>query len=131
MAASDQGGHSRIYREVGGSSGSTALVIASGGVVRLGAGGQLAASAGSIQMPGSLGRGYIELVARGVKTTATASGIVTAWTTGVNPAYVNPDVTSGYAGYRWSTAAGNQNPLFFANVRAPADFASAGSIMGC
>ena len=132
MAASDQGGHSRIYRETGGSSGSTALVFASGGVARGEAGSSLSwagvadFTSARVTLPGSLGRGYIPLVARGVKATATASGLVTAWTTALNPALVNTDITSGYSGYRWATA--NLNPLHFEPVRVPLDFSSAGGL---
>lgn len=128
-------GQSRIHREITrGPSGGATMTFASGARLAFDAGASMTFqgvadfTSGRITFPPNLARGYIELVPKGVKTTATASGLITAWTTGVNPAYVNPDITSGYAGYRWSTAAGAQNPLHFGNVRVPGDLATGGGL---
>ena len=53
-------GQTRIYKEQHGGA-DTTMVVASGGTVRLEAGGHMDASAGRITMPGSLARGYINL----------------------------------------------------------------------
>lgn len=125
MPATDgEFGQSRVYRRQG----ATEITVASGGRVVVEAGGQIDASAGAMTLPGSLGRGYIPLVPIGVKTTATASGIVPITATSVNPKLTNPDITSGYLGWEWSTAAGNINDLYFAPIRVPSDLATAGGL---
>lgn len=142
MPATDgEFGQSRVYRRQG----ATDLTVASGGRITIEQGGLLDASGqiniganatmtmnallnaslGAIALPGALRRGYIPLVPVGVKTTATASGIVPITATSVNPKLTNPDITSGYLGWEWSTAAGNANPLYFAPVRIPDDFDTA------
>ena len=155
MAASDQGGHSRIYRETGGASGATAEVFASGAVARFEQGSSLLASgqitfganssfraeggavftggvvltSGQFTAPGSLARGYIPLNLTNAlaKTTATASGVVPL-TTGTNPQRHNPDITSGFLRTRWTSAAGFQNPLYLEPIRIPNDLSTAGGI---
>lgn len=123
--------------------GATEMVVASGGRVTLEAGSTLSAvgvvnmtptagtinlSAAVLTLPANLGRGYIPLVARGVKTTATASGIVTAWTTAVQPNLKTFEVASGVPVYTWTSAAGNANPLIFEPVRIPDDFSTGGPL---
>ena len=142
--------HSRVYREQNASrqvvaSGGTLLVepggtLTASGQITFGAGssftmdstvtltGLLNASLGAVALPGSLRRGYIPLTPIGVKTTATASGIVPL-TTGTNPQLHNPDITSGFLRYRWTSAAGSLNPLFFAPVRVPDELATDGGLV--
>ena len=103
-----------VYRDQGGAT----LHVSTGGMLNL--------SSGRVTFPGNLARGYIPLVPRGVKTTATASGIVTAWTTAVGPSFKTFEVASGIAVYNWATA--NVNPLIFENVRVPDDLSTAGAL---
>jgi hypothetical protein len=113
MAASDQFPHSRQYRDA------TQMVFGSGSRLLIEAG-------ANITMPNTLARGYIPLVAVGVKTTATASGIVPWTATSVSPKLSNPDITSGFISWQWATAA--VNPMYFAPVRVPEDLATAGGM---
>ena len=97
-----------------------------GATFHVGASGHLQLTSGRVTFPGSLARGYIPLAVAGVKTTATASGIVTAFTTGVQPKLITFEVTSGVVAYQWATA--NVNPLIFKNVRVPNDLSTAGAL---
>lgn len=108
---------------VGFTQGATALQVdANGSIVFTGGGINL--TSGTVTLPGNLARGYIPLVARAAKTTATASGVVTALTTGTQPSLKTFEVTSGALVYAWATA--NVNPLIFEPVRVPDDLSTAG-----
>ncbi len=122
-------GQTRIYKEQFGPASNAREVFASGARLLIEAGASFTMnapmdlSAGQVTMPGNLARGYAPLVARGVKTTATASGIVTAWTTAIVPKLTHVDVTGGPIGYTWATA--NVNQLFFEPWRIPDDLSTA------
>lgn len=130
MATTDASilGQSRIYRPQSGNGPSTAMVFGSGSELEL-KGGALNAASGRITFPPNLARGYIplNLTNAPIKTTATASGVV-PMTTATQPSRRSPDITSGFLVVRWTSAAGNQNPLYFEPIRVPDDLSTAGGL---
>jgi len=97
-----------------------------GATFHVDASGHLNIASGRVTFPPNLARGYIPLSVAGVKTTATASGIVTAWTTAVQPKLLTHEVTSGVTKYEWATA--NVAPLIYKNLRLPDDMSTAGPL---
>lgn len=127
--ANTQEPHSKIYK----TQGATALVVSSGaqiqitsgGEINLGAGASANFTSGRVKMPGNLARGYSALVAVAAKTTATASGLITSFTTGTQPSLRTFEQASGALVFRWTSAAGLANPLYYAPWRVPDDLSTA------
>ncbi len=115
-----QEGQSKVYK----TQGATGLIVASGGTVNFN-GGALDLTSGRVSMPANLARGYASLTPIGYKATATASGIVTAMTSGTTAlvGLVNNGIATGAPAYRWSTNNGAR--LYFAPWRIPNDLSTA------
>lgn len=108
-----QSGQAKVYRKQG----ATEMTIDSGGYLN--------AASGKVKMPPNLARGYANLSPLGYKATATASGIVTAMTSGTTAlvGLVNNGIATGAPAYRWSTNNGAR--LYFAPWRIPDDLSTA------
>ncbi len=127
--ANTQEPHSPIYK----TQGATALVfssgaelqVTSGAEINLGIGATANFTSGVVKMPGNLARGYDSLVARAAKTTATASGVITGFTTGTQPFLRTFEQASGALVYGWTSAAGMGNPLYYEPWRIPNDLSTA------
>lgn len=151
MAASDQGGHSRIYRETGGSSGATAQVFASGAVARFEPGSQLNASGqitfgagssfsmgstvtltgllnasqGAIALPGVLREGIIDLPLFAAAEVSSADSL-NALTSGTNPSIGRINAGTDPKGrIRWTSGAGGADPIQW-DLHVPTDMATDG-----
>lgn len=111
-----QSGQAKVYRKQG----ATEQVIDAGGYLNI--------ASGKVRFPGNLARGYDSLVPVAAKTTATASGVITNFTTGTQPSIRTAEIASGSLIYGWSTAAGNDNPLYCAPWRVPNDLSTADPI---
>lgn len=124
--ANTQEPHSKVYK----TQGASAIVVSSGGEIQITSGGEISLGAGAsanftsgtVALPGNLRRGYDTLIVKGAKTTATASGVVTAFTTAVHPKLKTFEVASGALLYEWAT--GHVEPLLYEPWRIPDDFST-------
>lgn len=121
-------GQARVYHEQG----ATGMVVASGGrvlvesggVIRLGTGGQIDASAGQVVLPGRLREGVIPLSVLDAWEVSSADSL-NPLTSGTNPAIGRVNAgTDPTARIRWSSGAGATDPIQWSAVL-PTDVSTA------